>query len=116
MEQMYEKIPVGEYRAPCEVRGLVAKALDEAQAKHGKYFASWHEAYGVLSEEVMEVRQELRMIEAAMGDLIHSIHDHDDVGIQEDLSVLFRHAELAACEAIQVAAVCAKAKNQQGES
>lgn len=103
MEQMRE-----------QVRPLVEKALQDARAKHGRTFASWHEAYGVLSEEVMEVRQELRMLETAMDDLMNSIHGHDDVGIQQDLSVIFRHAELAACEAIQVAAVVAKAKNQNG--
>ena len=69
MEQMYEQIPVGEYRAPCEVRGLVSKALDEARGKHGNFFASWHEAYGVLAEEVMEVQMELRVLEAAMDHL-----------------------------------------------
>lgn len=105
MEQMREQI-----------RPHVERALAYAREKHGETFASWHEAYGVLSEEVMEVQQELRMLEAAMGDLIHSIHDNDYVGIQEDLSVIFRRAELAACEAIQVAAVCAKAKNQRREN
>lgn len=105
MEQMREQI-----------RPHVERALAYAREKHGETFASWHEAYGVLSEEVMEVRQELRMIEAAMGDLIQSIHEHDEVDIQLDLSEIFRHAELAACEAIQVAAVCAKAKGSNGEA
>lgn len=105
MEQMRE-----------EIRPLVERALAYAREKHGHDFASWHEAYGVLSEEVMEVRQELRMIEAAMGDLIHSIHDHDEAGMQEDLSVILRHAELAACEAIQVAAVVLKAKGINGKA
>lgn len=115
MEQMYEQIPVGEYRAPCEVRGLVAKALDEAQAKHGKYFASWHEVYGVLAEEVMEVQTELRILEAAMGHLIHAIHDTDESAISADLYAVCQRAELAASEAVQVAAVVVKALMSKGE-
>lgn len=39
---------------------VVLERLERADEKHGEAYSSWHEAYGVLAEEVAELFDEIR--------------------------------------------------------
>lgn len=89
------------------VTALVGEETQRAKENHGEKYASLHEGYGVLAEEILEAGEELQMIEAYKQAVLSAIHlDNDQIGAW--LREVERAAINAACECIQVAAVARK--------
>ena len=90
---------------------LVGDEYDRANLKHPLYHSD-HEAFAVLMEEICELGEELDAIRGHMRDQWELIRKNE--------SSLFTVAEIelyavrAACEAIQVAAVCERWKDAKG--
>ena len=81
----------------------------DAKRVHGEYYASAHEGYGVLMEELHEAAVELRDLDSLIREqLIEDIHENDDQAIIDTLYDVELYARKLACEAIQVAAVARK--------
>jgi hypothetical protein len=88
---------------------VMQEELARAQHDHGQTYASMHEAFGVLSEELHEAGIEYRELTAYEGMLIGTIHKGNGKLLLEELSVIHNRALQAACELVQVAAVAQKA-------
>lgn len=87
------------------IQELKAEELARANEKF-PLFASRHEGYAVTLEEVDELEAEMHMIKSGMRDLWMAIKlDAPEIG---DLSLIGEHAVNAACEAVQIAAMCQK--------
>lgn len=101
-----------------ELRDAVSRVLDEEivriKGRYGETYASVHEAYGVLAEELHEARQEARELRAYVKDLLDDLPDEDPNDLRCDLNESYWHALNGACELIQVAAVCRKAMDGLG--
>lgn len=101
-----------------ELRDAVSRVLDEEiariKARYGETYASIHEAYGVLSEELHEARHEVKGLRAYIKDLLDDLPDEDPNDLRCDLNEAWWLALNAACEYIQVAAVCRKAMDGLG--
>lgn len=80
-----------------------------AKENHGETFASLHEAFGVLSEEMMEAKMEYLEAHSYADMLLHAIHRGGGKNVRHVLSKIGESAARAACEFVQVAAVCEKA-------
>ena len=81
---------------------------------HGETYASIHEAYGVLAEELYEARHEVKALRGHVKDLLEDLPEEDVDDICCDLNEAWWRAINAACELIQVAAVCKKARDGMG--
>ena len=93
--------------------------LRRIKQEHGENYASVHEAYGVLAEEMHEAELEYVCAKDMFADLIDSIHKGRRSMIDSELEGIERYAIKAACELVQVAAVCRKELNggaMRGES
>ena len=87
---------------------LVSDELDRASKLHGETFASTHEGYGVIAEEVQEVGDALELAESVMRQLLLAIREEKPRAMI-DLADYIRDAAVsAAAEMIQVAAMCEK--------
>lgn len=91
------------------VQAAAADELKRARDDHGYAYASPHEAYGVLSEEVYEAEAEMQTVTAFTRDLVWYIHSNDRDRLIDALGEIEESARRGACELIQVAAVCRKA-------
>lgn len=91
-----------------EVRAVVDTEQARAQVEHGHIYASAHEGYGVLAEELYEAENETVHIEATKHWLMATLHADDPAQMIDVLDELTERATLAACEFIQVAAVAQK--------
>ena len=89
------------------VENLIDQEYRQSSEKYGKKFASYHEAYGVIKEEIEEAQVELDTIYKGFNSFWDGVK-HDIIPINE-LKYLARHACLAACELIQVATMAHKA-------
>ena len=90
---------------------LVGDEYDRANLKHSLYHSD-HEAFAVLVEEVCELGEELDAIRGHMRDQWELIRiNESSLCGPTDIQV---HAVRAACEAIQVAAVCERWKDAKG--
>lgn len=87
--------------------------LARAREQFGEKYNSHHEAYGVLAEELYEVEREDEWIKTYTGDLLSALHLNDDDETKMALENLRCAALRAACELVQVAAVCRKAMPDQ---
>ena len=88
------------------VNKLTAEEKARADERFGPH-KSLHEGFGVLAEEIQEfhgVACDLTL--ARLNGLLASIRVGDDPEIRCTLADVKRYAQLAAAEAIQVAAVC----------
>lgn len=83
--------------------------LRRIKQDHGETYASIHEAYGVLAEEMHEAELEYVFVKDFFSYLIESIHKGRKTMIDSDLKAVEGYALKAACELVQVAAVCRKA-------
>ena len=96
-----------------ELREAVSRILDEEisriKDRYGETYASIHEAYGVLAEELHEARQEVKGLRAYVKDLLTDLPFEDRDDLRCDLNEAYWHSLNGACELIQVAAVCKKA-------
>lgn len=90
------------------VERLVGVELASAQAKHGQAYASPHEGYGVLAEEIMEAEWELNKVHHRTKDLLKAIRVEDPAQTEEHLRRVCEAATRGAGELIQVAAVARK--------
>lgn len=90
------------------IAALVACEADRARDLHGRTYASHHEGYGVLAEEVQEAEEELSELRDSMQHLLRYIRVSCDPGIRLTLSAIKDSAIRAAAELTQVAAVCQK--------
>lgn len=89
------------------VKYLVQNEFDMAAETNGEHFASDHEAFSVILEEVAESKEEMYTIIDCMHGLWRSVRDDRKNG--DILTDIERHARRLACEAIQVAAMARKA-------
>lgn len=92
-----------------EVEALVGKEL-EAANKRFSLFNSAHEGYGVLIEELGELKDEIRDIKEHKKLMKEAIHKNNDRMVFEYAEIMGYRAICAAVEAIQVAAMCEKFK------
>lgn len=92
-----------------EILTSVSAETQRAKAEFGDSYKNPHEAYGVLAEEIFEAKAEMNEVNAYYDMLISAIHKGDKVLLIKELDVLKCCAINAACELVQVAAVCAKA-------
>lgn len=90
------------------VYALQLQELDTIREKHGAAYHSLHEGFGVLMEEVEEVKEALEDVELAT-DRLWRITRHDMPHLVYGCANQIAHyAANAAAEAIQVAAVARK--------
>lgn len=87
---------------------LVSDEYDRAASIHGEVFASSHEGYGVIAEEVQETQEELEYVEKYMSGLLTAIRGTDKQNVIDWADSVRDVAVNAAAEAIQVAAMCEK--------
>ena len=87
---------------------LVSDELDRASKIHGAVFASPHEGYGVLAEEVQEAGDEADLIDAVMRQLLLAIREEKPSSIVDLADYIRDKAVSAAAELVQVAAMCEK--------
>ncbi len=92
-----------------EIKKLIAQEKQRANEIHGD-FNSPHEGYAVLLEEYEEAADELRKLECHIADLWRSVK-HDEIISLSNFSYLERIANNFILEAIQVAAMVEKYKD-----
>ena len=91
-----------------DVRALVDKELAAANERFPQ-FHSQHEGWAVILEEVNELSAETALVEKTANELWEHIKSNKPSGLIEyDADWVRRYAINAACEAIQVAAMCQK--------
>ena len=79
--------------------------------KWGEGYNSPHEAYAVLLEEVQEAEEALAYVKCQLGNLWDYIRRDDDKLIGTNVLRTEHYAKKLAAEAVQVAAVCRRARN-----
>lgn len=90
-----------------DIEFLVEKELKKANEKF-PMFASAHEGYAVIKEEIEEAEQELHEIKNSLDMLWHNIKINDSDWQNEfDIQIKAQCKNLA-CEAVQVAAMAQK--------
>lgn len=92
-----------------DVSAAVGNELIRAKEQFGEKYHSQHEAYGVLAEELFEVDHEMKWVSYYRDDLIRGMHLNNQDVIMSALDNMHGAAVRAACELVQVAAVCRKA-------
>ena len=95
-----------------KVQQLVEIELAAANEKHPP-FASQHEGYAVILEEIEEARAQINALEQHFGYAWDAIK-HDS-NAKERIEMCKRFAVWAACELIQVAAMCQKFQKLEGK-
>lgn len=95
------------------VRGLVSQELEMANRQNDEFFHSAHEGYGVLVEETNEAWDESIDVDKAVDSLFAAIRKDDRAGLVKATKDIERHATLAACEYIQVAAMARKLRDSE---
>lgn len=96
------------------VRCLITKELTMARRANGIYFHNAHEGYGVIMEELDEAREEDKRAKDAAESLLYAIRKGNWRRVNGLLNDMERHATLAACEYIQVAAMAQKMRESIG--
>ena len=96
------------------INNLALLEATNAKQNHGTTYASHHEAYGVLAEEVQEAGEEHKSIQQHMEQLLRFVRTDYTEGIADCLAVLKQDAIRAAAESVQVAAVCQKWLDMMG--
>lgn len=90
-----------------EVERATEKEL-EAAVQNFPMYASKHEAYAVLKEEVEELQDAVNEVNTMLEYLWKKVKENEDV--EDNLVYIVNAAQHAAVEAIQVAAVAVKAE------
>ncbi len=93
----------------CDVERAVNYELTRIKLNHGEKYHTWHEAYGVLAEELYEVQREKTVMDDLDSGMVCAMHRNDDDTLKLIYDRIAGCAIRAACELIQVAAVCRKA-------
>ena len=94
-----------------QVRQLVEVELAAANERFPQ-FHSAHEGWAVILEEQIELGAEFEKIRGYMGDIFNKIIENNSVSIE--IGILQMYAINAACEAIQVAAMCQEFLDMEG--
>lgn len=81
---------------------LIELEQRRAYTEHGA-LRGLNEAYGVLAEEMDEVDEEITRLVDEFSSVLRMIHHKDD--LEDTIANIRNHAQMAACECIQVAAV-----------
>lgn len=87
---------------------LASGEYDRAASIHGEVFASTHEGYGVIAEELQEAMTEAERACAVMCQLLKAIRDEKRQTIFDLTDYIRDTAVNGAAELIQVAAMCEK--------
>lgn len=87
---------------------MVSDEYDRAAEIHGKVFASAHEGYGVIAEELQEAMTELERAQGVMYQLLKAIHQEKPQSVADFADYIRDQAVNAAAELVQVAAMCEK--------
>lgn len=87
---------------------LVSDEYDRAAGIHGAVFASPHEGYGVIAEEIKEAGDEWEEAEKGLRRLLNAIHRESTKDIIDIADSIRDRAVNGAAELIQVAAMCEK--------
>ena len=87
---------------------LVDTEYERAAQLHGAVFASPHEGYGVIAEELQEAVTEIERAQAFMYQLLKAIHEENAKATIDMADCICVMAVNAAAESIQVAAMCEK--------
>lgn len=95
-----------------DVRALVDKELSAAN-KRFPQFHSAHEGYAVIKEEVDELKEDMDRINGRITSLRARVRFNNSC--EELVSRIFDDAVNAACEAVQVAAMCKKFLEMEGK-
>ena len=95
-----------------KVQELVEMELAAANEKHPP-FASQHEGYAVIKEEIEETRAQINALEQHFGYAWDTIKH--DASAKERVEMCKHFSVLAACELIQVAAMCEKFQKLEGK-
>ena len=90
-----------------KVRRDVESELLTACEKYN-LFASRHEGMAVIEEEIFEVKEDVRKLEENFDTFRYNVFTDEYDTIDDDIELIRTYAELLACEAIQVAAMCRK--------
>ena len=90
---------------------LVSDEYERAAGIHGLVFASTHEGYGVIAEELQEAVTEAERAQAVMHQLLKAIHREKAQTICDLADYIRDTAVNGAAELIQVAAMCEKMAN-----
>lgn len=83
--------------------------------KYGEGYNSAHEAYAVLLEEFQEAQEELVHMQAQLDNMWGAIREDTRKFIGTAVVRLEHHAKQLAAEAVQVAAVCKRARGVSHE-
>ena len=95
-----------------DIRALVDKELASANERFPQ-FHSAHEGYAVIKEEVDELKEDMNRINGRIACLWARVRFNNSC--EELASRIFDDAINAACEAIQVAAMCKKFLEMEGK-
>lgn len=90
-----------------DVAKLVDKELEAAVARFGLHH-SWHEKYAVTLEELQELKEEVTQASCDLESAWFGIRNNFTDYPEERMRYVYESAVKAACEAIQVAAMCKK--------
>lgn len=91
-------------KAAGSIEQAIAYELQNIVKKHGVFYASEHEAYAVLKEEVEEAEECLILLKAKLSTIWQ--HVRIDYNNPDDVCQAKQSAEELAQEAVQCAAVC----------
>lgn len=86
---------------------LVDKELEAATERFGLHH-SWHEKYAVTLEEFHELKEEVTQANYYLESVWYGIRNNITDYPEEHIHRVYENAVKAACEAIQVAAMCKK--------
>lgn len=90
-----------------EIDRLAEEELERANKIH-PLFASDHEGYAVIREEIEEAIESLEMMGKSFEEAWHEIKEDDEEEAQERVQYVRQFAEHSAFELIQVIAMCDK--------
>lgn len=92
------------------VEKLVAEEYVRAKEKFGAKHASQQEAYAVIKEELQETIEQINSgAEAIEVNYWENVRNDNELGNVDVAKIVYKNMVLAACEAIQTAAMCYKA-------
>ena len=97
-----------------DIRAMVDKELAAANERFPQ-FHSQHEGYAVILEEIDELSTEARQVDEFVVFLWDAIKANNPEETGRHISIIEKLAINAACEAIQVAAMCKKFLEMEGK-
>lgn len=84
--------------------------------KYGEGYHSDHEAYAVLKEEIEEAHEQLVCVETHLDNIWEAIREDGHQFIGKNVLRIEHYAKQLAAEAVQVAAVCRRMRDEEGDA